>query len=315
MAHIKILENASEIGAGTRGPGLGIEALRYAAIKKKSNLFSSYDISAIEHYNDELSRPSEFSNAWYIDRIVEVYKNVCQKVSETLENGSFPVVLAGDHSSAGGTIAGIKHRYPNKRLGVIWIDAHADLHSPYTTPSGNVHGMPLASALAEDNLESAVNQPDDRCVSFWNELKTTGGISPKILPSDIVFFGVRDTEAPEESLMDKFSIPNFTVAQCRESGISSCVKQAIHHLEACDLIYISFDVDSMDSVLVSNGTGTPVPDGFTEDEALDIIRSIINETDKVCAFEMVEINPLLDHHGNKMAEISLDILEKVLPEL
>ena len=311
MARLEILENTSEIGAGTRGSGLGPEALRYAAIKQNSDFFVRYPVHKITTYNEVLKSPSTLVNAWYLDKISMVYKNVCSEVSRSLGEGSFPIILAGDHSSAGASIAGIKEQHPTKRLGVIWIDAHADLHSPYTTPSGNVHGMPLATAIAEDNVPNAINEPNNVTIDHWEKLKATGGVIPKIQPSDIVFFGVRDTEPPEEALMGKYVIPNFTVDKCRDRGIAACVKDGIRHLRDCDLIYISFDVDSMDCDSVSNGTGTPVPHGFTAQEAYEILASILEQSDKICAFEMVEINPLLDHGGNSMAEVSFGILEQL----
>ena len=108
-----------------------------------------------------------------------MYERISKAVSESIKNNFFPVVLSGDHSNAGGTIAGIKMAKPKSKLGVIWIDAHADLHTPYTTPSGNMHGMPLATALGEDNLENAVHQLDEKTAKLWNQLKEIGKIGHK----------------------------------------------------------------------------------------------------------------------------------------
>ena len=135
------------------------------------------------------------------------------KVKESLTKKKFPVVLAADHASAGATIAGIKTAFPDKRLGVVWIDAHGDLHSPYTSPTGNVHGMPLAVTLNEDNLACKIREIEPKSISCWEELKNMGGIAPKISAEDLVFFGVRDTEEPEDVLIDKLEIRNFTVEE------------------------------------------------------------------------------------------------------
>lgn len=304
---IKLIGNISEIGAGTRGASLCVEALKIASFNKKSEYFSENSIDYIAHENELLHSAIKFQSAIRIQGIVNVFNSISNKVDQTLTNGDFPLIIAGDHSSAGGTIAGIKKQFPNKRLGAIWIDAHADLHTPYTSPSGNVHGMPLGSALGIDNKECAVKEPNPEVIKMWEELKNCGGFSPKIKPEDIVFYGVRDTEEPEEKLMEREGIKNFTVAETREKGIEAVCAEGLDILKDCDLIYISFDVDSMDCDLVSLGTGTPVPNGYSPKEANDIIQNLL-KSDKIVCFEMVEINPTLDNKQNLMAETAFDIL-------
>ncbi len=309
MQKVKLLEIKSEIAAGTRGASLGSEALRIASLNKKSSYFSDYSLELIGDRNDLLWSPISTPSAIRIEGLVEVYQNVSESVFKVLTEGNYPLVLAADHASAGGTIAGIKKAYPDKRLGVVWIDAHGDLHSPFTSPTGNMHGMPLATALGVNNEECQVNKVKDLTLQKWDELKQMGGMSPKILPNDLVFFGVRDTEEPEDFLMKKHGIKNYTVAETRQMGISAAVSAALEKLADCDIIYISFDVDSMDPDVVSYGTGTPVKDGFKPDEAQEMIRLLI-ASKKVVTFEMVEINPTLDNKCNKMAETAFDILEQ-----
>jgi len=309
MSKIKLLEIRSEIAAGTRGSSLGSDALRVASLNKKSTYFSNYPLKLIADRNDLLWSAIDTPSAIRIEGLVEVYRNVSESVCKVLGDGDFPLVLAADHASAGGTIAGIKKAYPNKRLGVIWIDAHGDLHSPYTSPTGNMHGMPLATALGINNEECQVNQVKDLTLAKWDELKNMGGMSPKILPSDLVFFGVRDTEQPEDFLIEKHGIKNYTVAETREFGIKKAVAETLAKLTDCDILYISFDVDSMDPDVVSYGTGTPVKDGFNPAEAQEIIELLL-ESKKVVTFEMVEINPTLDNKCNKMAETAFEILEQ-----
>ena len=304
---IQLIENKSELGAGTRGSSLGIDALRVASLNKGSDYFLKNKVITLKNNNEMLFDSVKLATAKRIKGIVKVFNRVSKEVEKTLSKGKFPLVLAADHSSAGGTIAGIKMKYPNKRLGAIWIDAHADLHSPYTSPTGNVHGMPLATAIAFDNKECQVKDPPDEAIKHWNQLKETGGISPKILTEDIVFFGVRDTEFPEDELIRREGIKNFTVAETREKGIEKACEEAFEILKECDIIYISFDVDSMDCDLVSMGTGTPVPNGYTPEEANSIIQNLIQSYKLVC-FEMVEINPTLDNKKNLMAETAFDIL-------
>ncbi|MFT6166180.1 MAG: arginase [Vicingaceae bacterium] len=304
---IQLIENKSELGAGTRGSSLGTDALRVASLNKGSDYFLKNKVITLKNDNEMLFDSVKLATAKRIKGIVKVFNRVSKEVEKTLSKGKFPLVLAADHSSAGGTIAGIKMKYPNKRLGAIWIDAHADLHSPYTSPTGNVHGMPLATAIAFDNKECQVKEPPEEAIKHWNQLKETGGISPKILTEDIVFFGVRDTEFPEDELIRREGIKNFTVAETREKGIAAACEEAFEILKNCDIIYISFDVDSMDCDLVSMGTGTPVSNGYSPQEVNSIIQNLI-QSEKLVCFEMVEINPTLDNKKNLMAETAFDIL-------
>lgn len=201
---------------------------------------------------------------------------------------------------------GIKAAEPKKRLGVIWIDAHADLHTPYTTPSGNMHGMPLAMVCQLDNLECKVNEPTEDTITYWEKIKTIGGDFPKILPSDIVFISVRDTEEPENFLINKYGIKNFKTSEVRTKGITQIAKETLEILKDCDQVYISFDVDSLDSS-ISMGTGTPVPNGLTVEEAIQLNAELIKDK-RVCCWEIVEVNPTLDSE-NTMAEAAFEVLE------
>lgn len=307
--HIVIIENMSEITAGTRGASLGMGALKVAARNNNNEYFGNFETKIIQDENHLLDREVQFQYAKRIDGLVKIYNRICDTVSEVLDSGKFPICISGDHGSAGGTIAGIKKKYPNKRLGVIWIDAHADLHTPYTTPSGNLHGMPLSTALNEDNLESKINDPSDETKEFWTRLKNTGGIAPKILTEDLVFIGVRDTEAPEDALIKRKNIKNFTVEEVRTSGTAFIADQTLKILSECDILYVSFDVDSMDSDLVSYGTGTPVKNGLTKEEADYFVSRFSGEKKTVC-LEIVEINPCLDNKKNTMAETAFEILDK-----
>ena len=180
MSDITIIENVSEIAAGTRGSSLAVEAIKIASIKENKDLFSKYKRVTIDNQNHLIYEDITTANAKHIDGVIEVYDEIVKKVVPVLKSSSFPLVISGDHANAGGSIAALKCAYPDRRVGVIWIDAHADLHSPYTSPSGNIHGMPVASALAEDNLEQKINDLDVSTTEKWNRLKNTGGISPKI---------------------------------------------------------------------------------------------------------------------------------------
>src|SRR5438309_312359 len=150
MKNIKIIEVPSEIGAGTRGASLGIEAIKIAALDFMSNFFIHFPSERIAVENKLLFEPIESPYAKRIKGIVTMYDKVSKAVADTLKGHFFPVILSGDHTTSGATIAGIKMAKPKSKLGVIWLDAHADLHTPYTTPSGNMHGMPLAISINEE---------------------------------------------------------------------------------------------------------------------------------------------------------------------
>lgn len=313
MKRIQLIEVNSEIAAGTRGTSLGIAAMKVASLNKGSNLFSKYSTIEVENENQLLFQEVTTPFAKRIDGVVNVYHRVCDQVKTTLKNEQYPVILAGDHSTAGGTIAGIRSAFPGKKLGVIWIDAHADLHTPYTSPSGNIHGMPLGASLGTNNEESQVNKIDDHTKNQWEALKNVGNILPKIEASDLFFIGVRDTEQPEDDLMNRNSIRNVTVVELREKGVQSILAESKEYFKDTNLIYVSFDVDSMDASL-SKGTGTPVDNGLSKEEATELMEGFIQE-DKVKCFEIVEVNPCLDDKVNTMAENAFDILETSIKQL
>ncbi len=307
MKKAKLILLRSELGAGTRGASMGVDALKIAAIDLKSNYFREHDEIEISDENWLLLESVKFKYAKRIRGITKIYERLSKAVQKVLlKNNAFPIVLAGDHSTAGGTIAGIKTSYPDDRIGVIWIDAHADLHSPYTTPSGNVHGMPLATALGEDNPDKKTNDIDKDTLNQWEKLKNSGGICPKIEYRDLVYIGVRDTEEEEDYLIEKNSIKNITTKQLRTKGVPAVIDEVFEYLKHCDKIYISFDVDSLDPK-ISTGTGTPVPNGLRIKEAKDLMTGLV-ANEKVCCFEIVEINPTLDTE-NSMAETAFKILE------
>ncbi|WP_239021941.1 arginase [Pontimicrobium aquaticum] len=310
MNQIKIIKNRSDIGAGTRGSDMGIDAIEIAAINANNDYFTKYDFVDVETENESIYNKVKNAYSKRIEHVSYQCERVCTAVSNSLNEQSFPLVISGDHSSALGTISGIKKAFPNKRLGVVWIDAHADMHSPYTSPSGNIHGMPLAAAIGEDNFESRINKVSESSIHYWDNMKNMGIKGPKLKPEDLVYFGVRDTEEPEDNQIKKLSLRNYMVHEVRHRGLEVCVDEALDKLKDCDMIYISFDVDSMDCDLISYGTGTPVSKGFDEFEIIKIINKII-ESKKVICMEFVEVNPLLDNKGNKMGETAFVVLDAV----
>ena len=157
-----------------------------------------------------------------------------------------------------------------------------------------------------DNLPCRINSPSLETLNFWEKIKKIGGDFPKIDPKDIVFISVRDTEEPENQLIEKFGIKNFSTAEVRNLGVSKVAQETLQLLKGCEQLYISFDVDSLDSS-ISVGTGTPVPNGLTVEEAIQLNAELIKDK-RVCCWEIVEVNPTLDTE-NTMAEIAFEVLE------
>lgn len=314
MMTIKIIKNRSDIGAGTRGSDMGIDAIEIAAINQNNDFFNRHLFVDVESHNESIYQKNTNNFAKRIEKVKEQCERVAMALKQTITDGYFPIVLSGDHSSALGTISGIKAASPSKKLGVVWIDAHADLHTPFTSPSGNIHGMPLAAAMYMDHLDIKTNEPEDLTKAHWNELKNIAIRGPKLTPHELIYFGLRDYESAEKKIIDDSLIKYYQVEEIRNKGLHLCVQEAIQHLTSCDQIYISFDVDSMDCETVSYGTGTPVPIGFSADEVLQILEQWV-ATQKVCCIEFTEINPLLDNKGNKMAETAFQVLDAIVKKI
>ena len=307
MKNIKLIEVPSEIGAGTRGASLGIEAIRIAALDFMSNFFVHFPSERVETENRLLYEPIDSPYAKRIKGLNTLYERVSKAVSDTVKNQFFPVVISGDHSTAAATIAGLRIAKPKSKLGVVWIDAHADLHTPFTTPSGNLHGMPMAISLGEDNSDCASHEPDAQTLKYWENLKRIGKIHPKVKPEDVIYIALRDYEKEERYLIEKLGIKVISIKEIRSKGVESVVRSALRYLSDCTDIYVSFDVDSLDAS-ISRGTGTPVSHGLKEREAEDLISKFMMNH-KICCLEITEVNPTLDRE-NLMAEIAFNILQR-----
>lgn len=307
---ITFLINRSELTAGTRGASLGPDAIFSAARAIGNPFFSAFNKAFVEDENFRLDQSTQHNFAKHIDGLKLVHERIANMVHSALLDDSFPFVLAGDHGSAAGTIAGIKKTFPDKRLGVIWIDAHGDLHTPYTTPSGNMHGMPLAIALGVDNIDCKLNEVPEETNSLWQELKNVGTVGAKVKSEDLVFIAVRDTETQEDHLLKTLNIRNYTVEEVNSLGTEAIIQKTLDRLKECDLLYVSFDVDSMDPKATSYGTGTPVKNGLMPKQAKELLQGFKRSPKTIC-MELVEVNPCLDEKLNRMAEVAFDLIQAV----
>ena len=309
---IKLIEVYSDIAGSKKGASLGVEALKKSCEDLNSKYFKTYPSFLIKDENESYSKKSEFIHAKYIDKIYLVIKRLAFKVKELREEGTFPIILAGDHSSCAGTMHGLRMAHPNDEIGVVYIDAHADIHSPYTSESGNIHGMPLSMACALDNKESKLHDISLKEKKYWNKLKFLSGSTAAIKPENVVFCGLRDYEKAEDNLIKKYNIDVHSVADITLNGVSSTVKSIFKKLDHCKYIYVSFDVDSIDPLYVP-GTGTPVSEGLSYDQALQLNMELIKNK-KVCCWEIAEINPIFNKKENDSIKL-FNILEKVTDAL
>ncbi|MCS7028437.1 MAG: arginase [Bacteroidia bacterium] len=303
---IKLLKIPSEYGAGTRGASLGIEALRMASIMRKSDLFSKLDTSTISVPKKNLLKRPKNKVAKYSGVISKLYLKIAASVAQIISNSPFLFVLSGDHSCAGGVMAGLAKAFPNKTMGVIWIDAHADIHSPYTTPSGNIHGMPVATALGFSHKEIKVNEVNHKVETDWQTMCYASGRKGILKPEHLVYIAIRDTEPEEDNVIDAYKIKKYDTQMIRRVTIENVVKQTIEYLSPCDYWYVSFDVDSLDDT-ISRGTGTPAANGLLIEEARYLLKKLLAHPKTIC-LEIAEINPLLDNK-NRMAEVAFELLE------
>lgn len=310
MKGIKLIEVRSELGAGTRGASLGIDALKLASLNYGSYYFGKFKTKEIRDSSHLLYRNPVRAYAKRIRGVIKIFNKLANAVQKEIKEGKIPVVISGDHSSAGGTIAGVKMAYPDKKVGVIWIDAHADLHSPFTTPSGNIHGMPLASALGLGKTLESKNPVKGDTIPYWEILKNLGGICPKITPDNLVFIGLRDFEKEEKEYIQKNHVKVVKVEQIRKGKIKEIAdKITQEYLKHCDVLYVSFDIDSLDAKLVP-GTGTPVKNGLHVNETTKFLKEILRDPRLAC-FEVTEINPLLDKE-NQTAEKIFPIFREAI---
>ncbi|NBP06368.1 MAG: arginase [Bacteroidetes bacterium] len=308
---IKFIEAAFELGAGTPGAKLGPGALCKEILNISPKIMEGAEKETL--IQDNLISVSS-NNTPFAFNIHSIYQSVnllAESVEKALLDGYFPIVISGDHSNAIGTVTGIADARPDKNIGVIWVDAHLDLHSPYTTPSGNMHGMAV-KALLPDNLSAyRKNELNPETTTFWSKIKKSGhrGITPKILPQNIVFIGTRDFEEEEWSLIEGHNIRICTPDDIRKRGMKQILDEALEYLKNCDLLYTSFDVDSLDPT-ISMGTGTPSPDGLSYSDAELVFKTLLPHP-KTAVFEISEINPLLDT-DNSMPKTIAQLLAAAL---
>lgn len=305
----QIIVSQSELGAGTRGASQGFHALQKVALTEGDSWLQNDKIIFVPHHNQALKIPLKYTFAKRIEPLYEVFTNISNHVASAIQNNLTPIIISGDHSIATGTIAGIKKAIQNKKLGVIWIDAHADIHTPYTTPTGNMHGMPIAASLGINHHLPNGNKPNEAVKQLWEKIKNISDVNPKIQSENLIYLGLRDTEWQEDKLIKDLNIQVLGVDFIREHGGAKTAETILKKLIDVDYLYISFDVDVLDPT-ISTATGTPVDKGIYFKEAINLLKGLMKTPKPVC-FELVEMNPSKENNCNKMATMGLEILKTV----
>lgn len=302
---------SSDIGAQRMGTALAFEALLVADAERPKPLLKDLDIHLIHGKPKARGDKGPFTQGKYAHTLTDINQHSALKIAEIVAQ-RYPLVISGDHSNAIGIMAGIRETIgKDKKLGVIWIDAHADLHTPYTTPSGNFHGMSLAASMGFDNVELSRNDIEAGLKPYWEALKHCGRnkIAPKIRPEDIFFIGLRDFEIQEYHLIRDHQLKHYSPYDIKAKGLNVILKHALDYFKSYDAVYISFDVDVLDTS-ISTGTGTPVYNGLMMDEAKQVV-STLKQLENIILWEFTEINPLLDNN-NSMCKAVLELVEVLM---
>jgi len=282
-----------DLGAGRRGVDMGPSALRYAGLAEKLiNLgYTVNDLGDIDIMNIE-EQPLENPKLKYLAEILKTCEILAKEVETILDKDHFPLITGGDHSMGIGTVAGISAhcRKQNKELGVIWIDAHTDMNTDQTSPSGNIHGMPLAASLG-------IGHP--ALTEFY-------GHSPKLKPEHCVVIGARSIDVEERENIRHAGIQVYTMTEVDKLGIHRVIKRVLDHFNKhVDHIHVSFDCDSLDPSFAP-GVGTPVPGGLSYREAHLLMESIA-DCGCMSSLEISEVNPILDTR-NQSAEVMVELV-------
>ncbi len=297
LSTIAIIGAPLDLGAGRRGVDMGPSALRLAGLNAKlSSLgYTVEDLGNVSVAQQE-SVPTGPDNARYLPQIAKTCTKLAQLVSSAMIAKQFPLVLGGDHSVAVGTVAGVAASFNQRgeKIGLIWIDAHADMNTPETSPSGNVHGMPLAC-----------------CVGLGpSELTGILNFAPKVNPRNVVLIGIRDVDAREAERVRKSGVTVFTMRDIDERGLRSVMERAIEIAgEGTSGIHLSLDMDSVDPD-EAPGVGTPVRGGMTYREA-HLAMETISDSGRLVSMEIVEVNPVLDT-ANRTALLGVELVTSAM---
>ena len=290
---VRIIGVPLDLGASRRGTDMGPSAMRIAGLGNALRRMG-YTVGREEDIPApamETGTPEDLK-ARFKPQILEVCTHLAERVVDILEQGDFPLVLGGDHSIAMGTVAGTASYYQkqDQNIGLIWFDAHGDMNVPGVSPSGNIHGMPLAHLLGKGD----------------DDFRNIQGFSPKVKPENVALIGIRDIDAHEREIINESGIHAFTMREIDEQGMAAVSRRALEIVNDGTVgFHVSFDVDGCDPTVIP-GSGTLVPGGVSFREA-HLLMEYCADDGNLLSMEIVELNPFLDD-GNISAERAMELL-------
>jgi len=293
MQKVSIIGVPMDLGADRRGVDMGPSALRYANLNEKLQELG-YEVRDFGDLDVIIQETHHFGDpkAKYLKEIADACNNLANLVLEASQEGNMPLVLGGDHSIAVGTVSGVSEsfRRQQKKIGLLWFDAHADFNTPDISPSGNVHGMPMAAIMGYGPIQ----------------LTHIFGFAPKIQPEHAVQIGIREVDPDERQLVKKSGIRVFTMKDIDKRGIGAIMDEALSIVTKGTAGFaVTLDADFLDPY-ESPGVATPVRGGADYREA-HLAMEMIADTNKMVSFEIAEINPILDVH-NKTAQFGMELI-------
>jgi arginase len=292
--NLAIIGAALDLGAGRRGVDMGPSAIRYAGLDDRLRTlgFSVADLGNVEVAIAEAASEGD-PQARFLDEIKDANARIAGLVGESAERGAAPVVLGGDHSLAIGTLGGLAAQYGAG--GVIWFDAHGDLNIPETSPSGNVHGMPLAAALG---LAAETFASD-----AWP--------LPALDPEHVALVGIRSLDEGEREPVHELGVAVYTMSDLDRRGVEPVLAEALDRVSGASFVHVSLDMDVVDPE-VAPGVGTPVRGGLSYREA-HLAMELVAEWGEFGSFEVVEVNPILDRE-NATGKLAVDLTASAFGE-
>jgi len=297
QSHIAIIGAPMDLGAGRRGVDMGPSALRVAGLNDKLAKLG-YEVEDLGNVivDQPESAPEGQPNARYLPQIAHTCVRLAEMVERASAQGHVPIVLGGDHSVAIGTVGGLSRHYHahGRKLGLIWIDAHADMNTPDSSPSGNIHGMPLACAIGMGPVE----------------LTGIAGHVPMVQPANVAIVGLRSVDDIERLNVRGTGVHAFTMRDIDERGMHTVIQQAIHAASSGTAgFHLSFDMDSVDPS-EAPGVGTPVHGGITYREA-HLAMELVCDSGLMTSMEVVEVNPVMDI-ANQTALLGVELIMSAL---
>lgn len=290
---VRIYGIPMDLGQNRRGVDMGPSALRYSGLSDRIRKLGYLPIDcgnvAVPQAEESPEHYDPQTNAQYLPQVAQVCQNAFDLISQTWKPDEHAIFLGGDHTISIGTVAAVARE---RRVGVLWVDAHADMNTPRTSPSGNIHGMSVAALIGDGPAA----------------LTEIGGGSPVLQPTDVVMIGLRNLDTAERQRVSQSGITTFTMRDIDELGMYRVVQEILRVFSTHDTLHISLDLDSCDPTFAP-GVGTPVPGGLTYREA-HLLMEMLADSGKVRTVDIVEVNPVLDE-ANRTANLAVELVSSL----